>query len=99
MQFPKNCKVQKPDKGERMRDDYVKVELKSFQKMCKDICDLKERCKELNEENSKLKTQIVELQLTQILTAEDEAFIKAEEGAEKMENEILGFLSTFMGDD
>ena len=54
--------------GEKMTDDYVKVELKSFQGMCKQIIDLKARCKELSDENIALRRELSERVLVEILT-------------------------------
>jgi len=47
--------------------DYIKVETKSFQQMCKDICDLKERCRQLSEENLFLKNENADLRIASIL--------------------------------
>ena len=47
--------------------DYIKVETKSFQQMCKDICDLKQRCRELSEENLLLKNENADLRIVNIL--------------------------------
>ena len=47
--------------------DYIKVETKSFQQMCKDICDLKERCRQLSEENLFLNKKLADQRLTTAL--------------------------------
>ena len=63
--------------------DYIKVETKSFQQMCKDICDLKQRCRELSEENLFLKNENTELKFSRNvlgvqMTPEDLAIEAAE---------------------
>ena len=47
--------------------DYIKIETKSFQDMCKQIIDLKARCRELSEENLLLKTENADLRIVSIL--------------------------------
>ena len=44
--------------------DVIKLDLKSFQDMCKTIIDLKARCKELSEENLFLKTENADLKFS-----------------------------------
>ena len=47
--------------------NYIKVETKSFQDMCKQIIDLKARCKELSEENLFLKQELADNQFARNL--------------------------------
>ena len=62
--------------------DYIKVETKSFQQMCKDICDLKQRCRELSEENLLLNQKLADQKVANLLgvpmTPEDLAIEAAE---------------------
>jgi len=60
--------------------DYIKVETQSFQDMCRQIIDLKARCKELSEENLFLKSELADLKFTRnFLTSEDAGTRFAEE--------------------
>lgn len=64
--------------------DYIKVETKSFQQMCKDICDLKQRCRELSEENLLLNQKLADQKVANLLgvpmTPEEVAIDAAENG-------------------
>lgn len=76
-----------------MTDDinFIKVELKSFQDMCKQITDLKAQCKELSEENLFLKSEIQDMKFTRkYLTSEDagKAFARELLGKPMTESDI-----------
>ena len=45
-------------------ENVIKIDLNSFQSMCKQITDLKARCRELSEENLILKMENSDLNLT-----------------------------------
>lgn len=68
-----------------MTENYIKLDLKSFQEMCKEIIDLKARCKELSEENLFLKNENSELKFSRNvlgvqMAPEDLAIEAAENG-------------------
>ena len=48
-------------------ENVIKIDLKSFQSMCKQITDLKARCRELSDENLKLKIENSDLKVTATL--------------------------------
>ena len=55
-----------------MTETIIKVDIKSFQDMCKQIIDLKAHCKELAQENLILKQEIADLRFThKYLTSEE----------------------------
>lgn len=43
-----------------MTENIIKLDIKSFQDMCKQIIDLKAHCRELTEENLLLKTELAD---------------------------------------
>ena len=51
-------------KVKEMTENIIKLDIKSFQDMCKQIIDLKARCKELSEENLFLRTENADLKFT-----------------------------------
>ena len=63
--------------------DFIKVDLKSFQSMCKQIDDLKARCKELSEENLILKNEISDMKFTR-------KYLTSEEAGKALAMELLG---------
>lgn len=65
--------------------DVIKLDLKSFQDMCRQIIDLKAQCKELSEENLFLKSENADLKfsrnfLSVPMTPEEIAIEAAENG-------------------
>lgn len=63
--------------------DFIKVDLKSFQSMCKQIDDLKARCKELSKENLILKNEISDMKFTR-------NYLTSEEAGKAFARELLG---------
>ena len=63
--------------------DFIKVDLKSFQSMCKQIDDLKARCKELSKENLILKNEISDMKFTR-------NYLTSEEAGKAFAMELLG---------
>ena len=64
-------------------ENIVKLDLRSFQQMCEDICNLKARCRELSKENLELRTEIADLRFTH-------NYLTSEEAGKAFARELLG---------
>ena len=81
-----------------MTENIVKLDIKSFQDMCKQIIDLKAHCRELTEENLLLKTELADrdfINRNLLGTPMSQADI----AAEQHENEVVSAMGSFLGDD
>ena len=87
--------------------------IESCEELAKTNFILKQECRSLTAENQSLKLEIKDMRFTRkYLTGEeagkqfaqellhpDTNFIKAEEAAEQLENEVVGAMGSFLGDD
>ena len=64
-------------------ENIVKLDLRSFQQMCEDICHLKARCRELSKENLELKCEIADMKFTR-------NYLTSEEAGKAFAKELLG---------